>query len=77
MFASICVPVSGVSSAFVHKVFTRAETFDFTQSTVLPFCALPFYIVCEDSKVMSRFCVILYCLCETFGMENMSQKNLK
>ena len=60
-----------------HKVFTRAETFDFTQSAGLPFCALPFCIVCEDSKLMPSLCSIFFSICETVGTEKRSQKTLK
>lgn len=60
-----------------HEVFSRAETFDFTQSAGLPFCALPFCIVCEDSKLMPKLRSRFFWICETVGTENRSQENLK
>ena len=76
VFAAICQCVTCPLLSF-HKVFSRAETFDFTQSAGLPFCALPFCIVCEDLKLMPSLCSSFFCICETVGAENRSQENLK
>ena len=76
VFAAICQCVTCPLLSF-HKVFGRAETFDFTQSAGLPLCALPFCIVCEDSKLMPSLCSSFFWICETADMENRSQKNVK
>ena len=76
VFAAICQCVTCPLLSF-HKVFGRAETFDFTQSAGLPFCALPFCIVCEDSKLMPSLGSSFLWICETVGPENRSQKNVK